>query len=121
MQRRGRENSDAGIEADLMRRPWTLNEVKTRALSLGKKFEPNAEIVGRLQNDLSNSNVVVLFTSEDVKSAIEKGFLPVELESQLVDLVSAEGLNDVAVIPVGTIDARQQKQAAEWFLTNNRC
>lgn len=116
-----RTDSDAGVTGDLIRKPWTVGEVRTRALILGKKFEPNPQITDRLESDLANSNIIVLFTPEEVESAIEKGFIPEGLRSDLVNLVSPEGLNDVAVIPAEAVEAKQRNKIVEWFLTNNRC
>lgn len=116
-----RTDSDAGVTGDLMPKPWTVNEVKTRALGLGKKFEPNRQIADRLESDLSNYKVIVLFTPEEVDSAIKQGFIAPELRSDLVNLVGIEGLNDIAVIPAKAVEASQRQKLVEWFLTNNRC
>lgn len=121
MSQEGRDNSDAGLEGDLMGKPWTIDEVRTRALSLGKTFKPNAEIIDQLAGDLATNGVIVLFTVDEVKSAVSKGAIPKEYEGDLVSLVDQNGLNDIAVIPAGAIEDAKRQKFVDWFLTNNRC
>lgn len=100
---------------------WTLDEVRQRALSLGKAFEPNPEIVDRVSDDLSKNGVIVLFTPDEVNEVISMGAVPEEMKEGLINLVSPEGLNDIAIIPAGAIEEAQRQKLVEWFLTNNRC
>ncbi len=116
-----RDDSDAGLTADLQRVPWTVEEVQQRALNLGKLFNPNPEIADRLKSDLANGQVVVLFTADDVRFAISAGAVPKEYEDDLVNLVSQQGLNDIAVVPAVSANAEQNQKLNTWFLSNSRC
>lgn len=116
-----RDDSDAGMAGEFIGGPWTIDEVRERALSLGKKFEPNSEIADRLADDLSKKGVVVLFTPEDVKAAISIGAVQKEVEENLMNLVKPEGLNDIAVIPMEAVEKSKRTEFELWFLANNRC
>jgi len=116
-----RDDSDAGIEGDMIQESWTLDEVRQRALDLDKKFEPNRKIADRLTEDLAQNGVVVLFTPDEVKYAVSMGAIPKEYESDLMNLVNPKGLNDIAFIPAVSVDIMQRNKLIGWFLSNNRC
>lgn len=116
-----RDDSDSGMAGELKRRPWTVDEVRSRAQSLGKIFEPNPEISDRLETDLAKNSIIVLFTPGEVDSAIRQKFVDEELRSELINLVSDQGFNDIAVLNTAAMEFRFRGKAREWFLTNNRC
>lgn len=116
-----RDDGDAGIAGELMKQPWTINEVRQRALSLGKRFEPNQDIADRLADDLATNGVIVLFTKEEVTTAVSMGAVPKEYEDGLINLVDPTNFNDVAVIPVRLIKEAQRQRIINWFVSNNRC
>lgn len=116
-----RDGSESRMAEELKWRPWTVDEVRSRAQRLGKKFEPNPEISDRLEADLARNSVIVLFTPEEVDSAIRQKFVEEELRSELINLVSDQGLNDIAVLNTAAMEFRFRGKARDWFLTNNRC
>jgi len=117
----GRFDSDAGVTADLENKPWTLDEVRRRAEMLGKTFKPNKKIADGLNSDLAENGVVILFTEDDVLSAIELGVVSKDEEENLINLVSPDGYNDVVLIRANSMERDQNERLIEWFLTNNRC
>ena len=117
-----RDDSDAGLtEVPVVLRSWTLDEVRDKAVRMGKQFLPNTEIAERLKDDLASNRVIVLFSPEDVSDVISGGLIIGEMEEYLLNLVSDDKLNDVAVITAETVEAEKREQLIEWFLTNNRC
>lgn len=82
------------------RKIWQRDEIKETALGMGKKFEPNPEIVSRLDKDLSDG-ALVLFTEDDVNKAIADNLVPSEWKDGLLNLVN--NLNDIAVIPIESL------------------
>jgi hypothetical protein len=99
----------AGVVADLdnLSKTWSIDEVRERALCLGKDFQPAEDIKVRLEADLANG-ALVLFTPEDINTAIEYGRIPAELEDNLIDLITNQ--NDIAVIPSGVVEECQDRQ-----------
>ena len=116
-----REGSDAGVTGDLISKPWTLDEVRRRAETLGKSFNPNRKNADRLESDLAENGVIVLFTEADVKAAVELGAVAEDEEENLIELVSPEGYNDIVLLPAVSPEQDQNQRLIDWFLTNNRC
>jgi hypothetical protein len=107
-----RDDSDAGLEGDLVPsflKKWDLETVRDRALELGKSFEPNANIVGRLEVDL-NKGAQVFFSVEEVREAVKVGLIPTDWQEEMENLVSETGLNDIGVIPSGAVEAWAKQQ-----------
>jgi hypothetical protein len=103
-----RGDSDAGLAAELtMNRPWTIDEIINRAKRLGKEFNPSPDIAGSLEKDLADG-ALVLFTELNVNTAAALGKIPEEWTDDLLNLVTQE--NDIAVIPVRTIEKWKEQQ-----------
>lgn len=86
---------------------WNIEKIQKRALELGKKFDPNPEIAGRLEPDLANG-AMVLFTQEEVEKAIKDGQVPREWKEPLIELVVDK--NDTAIILSGEVQRWKSQQ-----------
>ncbi len=113
-----RDDSDAGITGELIREPWTVEGVKTRAQALGKPFNINEEIADRLEKDLANG-ALVLFSTDDVTRAVEAGFVPEKDMEGLARLVGE--LNDIAIIPPPSGADPNLEELSARFLFQSGC
>lgn len=113
-----RDDSDAGLTGEFISGPWTVEAVKTRALALGKPFNINPEIADRLEKDLANG-ALVLFSTADVKRAVEAGFVPEKDMEGLRRLVGE--LNDIAVIPPLSDEEPKLEALSARFLFQSGC
>lgn len=95
------------FKAEPLTRSWTLEELKSTALTLDKPFNPPEENIPRLIADLANG-AQVLFTEEEVLQAIDEGLIPVEWKDYLIELVEIK--NDTAIIPKGAVEQWRQQQ-----------
>jgi hypothetical protein len=93
---------------EVARGNWTIESIRLRALDLGKAFNPSPDISGRLEEDLSQG-ALVLFTAEEVTSAVEQREIPRDWQEDLIDLVGK--LNDIAVIPTSSLERWKKQQA----------
>ena len=112
-----RGDSDAGMASYFLSEFWTLDAVRTRAMDLGKPFDPNPEIVDRLETDLS-SGERVYFTESEIVEAVTNGLIPSAWKNDLVELVTT--MNDIAVILPEEVENWKQQQLSERFLFANR-
>lgn len=113
-----RDDSDAGLTAELGPSVWTIDLVKARAAELGKPFVPSPDIADRVEANLAGG-ALVLFTQDEVESAVIDGKIPKEWQNDLVKLVTK--LNDIAVIPVGAVEDWREQQRRREFLLRKNC
>ena len=113
-----RDDSDAGLAGELDPTAWTTDLVKARARELGKPFVPSPDIAGQVEADLA-AGALVLFTQDEVESAIMDGRIPGDWRDDLVSLVTER--NDIAVIPQGAIEDWRAREQQRSLLLRKNC